>query len=150
MSTFDHDYCNFDEAISVPNNQPMEIKKKVSRGRQCVSYGCLNYQYSIVDGQRVKSNRSFYCFPSDPNSKDEWCRLIKREDGRDGFKVTESTRLCDSHFLPCDIVNGRLNRKTAKPVLHSWNDFKIKKPRRPIFRNDDSSIEVSVEAEKKP
>ena len=95
MSTFDHDYCNFDEAISVPNNQPMEIKKKVSRGRQCVSYGCLNYQYSIVDGQRVKSNRSFYCFPSDPNSKDEWCR-----------SVIKSSYSCVALYLSSSLILG--------------------------------------------
>ena len=62
----DHDYSlseslleDFEEvvlaSVSDQQSQADEVKKKkkVSRGRQCVSYGCNNYQYTVVDGERM-------------------------------------------------------------------------------------------------
>ena len=92
-------------------------KKKLSKGRQCVSYGCNNYQYSIVNGERINNQRRFFKFPNETTLKNEWCRLIKRVDGEDKFNVSSSARFCDVHFRPEDITTvGKLDRKhNAKP-----------------------------------
>ena len=82
----DHDYSMLDDneedlaSVSVMQNNKQK-KKKVSRGRHCVSFGCNNYQYAVVDGERISNNRNFFSFPSETNSKNELCKLIKREDG---------------------------------------------------------------------
>ena len=145
----DHDYSlseslleDFDEVLASVSDQSQadkeKKKRKVSRGRQCVSYGCNNYQYTVVDGERISNNRKFFLFPSETNLKNEWCKLIKRENGRDGFKVSDSTRVCDAHFCSNDIINGKLNRKVnPKPTLHSWNNFKTKELRRELVRVHD-------------
>ena len=105
MATYcDLDYFDSSRDLLSPGSKE---KKKLSRGRQCVAYGCQNYQYSVTDGNRLKSSRRFFCFPKDKTVRAEWCRLIKREDGRDGFNVTGSTRVCDAHFPPTDFINGK-------------------------------------------
>lgn len=35
-------------------------------------------------------------------SKNVWCNLMKRQDGKDGFIVNQYTRLCDLHFKEGD------------------------------------------------
>lgn len=127
----EHDYA------ALPPKEPKTKTK--SRGRQCCAFGCNNYQYNVVDGVRVPSNIHLYTFPEDRDLKNEWCRLVKRVDGLDGFHVNQSTRVCETHFFPCDFKGGiqkRLNRPTAKPVLHSWNNFTQKQPRRKLVRCD--------------
>ena len=150
----DHDYSmSVDENdvsnVSNVSNEDMasdstgQKKKKPSKGRQCVSIGCNNFQYSVVNGERINNNRKFFKFPTETNLKNEWCRLIKRVDGQDNFHVRDSTRVCDAHFRPADInIDGKLNRKVnPKPILHSWNGFKVKEPRRELVRHN---VSVSV------
>ena len=67
--------------------------------------------------------------PSDPVIRRQWCNLIKRQDGKDGFKITESTRVCEKHFEPSMVYRppgGTRKRllEHAKPILHSWNCFR--------------------------
>ena len=67
--------------------------------------------------------------PKDEAGINVWCRLIKRCNNR--FKVCGSTRLCEKHFETCFISKppGGKNRRLltgAKPVLHSWNDWKTR------------------------
>ena len=59
-------------------------------------------------------------------------------------QVTGSTRVCDAHFPPTDFINGKLDRKTAKPVLHSWNEFTLTKPRRTLHRIAPETVEEPV------
>ena len=40
----------------------------------------------------------FFKFPEEPSEKTVWCNKIKRQDGKDGFRVNESTRVCEKHF----------------------------------------------------
>ena len=76
--------------------------------------------------------------PTETNLKNLWCKLMRREDGRDGFVVSKETRVCDAHFLPSAIVYGKLDRKAdPKPILHSWNNFTVKEPRRRLVRQVD-------------
>ena len=129
----EHDYAAVKDCSS-------NSSSRKSLGRQCVAFGCHNYQYKMENGERVPTNISMFQFPQDKSLKDEWCRLIKRVDGRDSFKVSDSTRVCSSHFQPSDFKGKRLNRPIAKPVLHSWNSFAIKQPRRPLVRAVDVSV----------
>ena len=119
-------------------------KKKPSKGRQCSSFGCYNYQFVIVNGQRVKTGRKFFSFPTEVNLKNQWCRLIRRVDGEDGFHVRDYTRICDVHFRPEEINrDGKLDRKkNPKPILHSWNGFKVKEPRRELVRHNVVDVDV--------
>ena len=45
----------------------------------------------------------FFKFPQTNPDKQRWCNLIKRQDGKDGFKVTKNTFLCHVHFMETDI-----------------------------------------------
>ena len=62
--------------------------KKRSKGRQCAAYGCLNFFYNN-DGE--KSGIHFFKFPDKNPEKQKWCNAIKRQDGKDGFKVSNNT-----------------------------------------------------------
>ena len=67
-----------------------EKKKKISLGRECASLGCSNTFYNSV-GQGT--GLLFFKFPQSNPDKQRWCNLIKRQDGKDGFKVTKNTFL---------------------------------------------------------
>ena len=75
-------------------------KRKRSLGHQCAAYGCYNTFYN-TDG--TASGLHFFRFPQKNPDKLCWCNLIKRVDGRDGFKVTNATVLCEDHFAMEDI-----------------------------------------------
>ena len=66
----------------------------------------------------------FIKFPQTNPDKQRWCNLIKRQDGKDGFKVTKNTFLCHVHFMETDIrkaINQWRLKKGAFPSsqLHS-------------------------------
>ena len=65
---------------------------------QCAVMFCNSKQYSWIDGTRTAKNISFFSFPKHDVVIKEWCRLIKRENNRDGFCVKGSTRLSERHF----------------------------------------------------
>ena len=137
MSLDDSNVSNVDEDLSAPV-EPKKKKRTPSRGRLCVSFGCNNYQYDIINGQRINNHRKYFEIPTETNLKNLWCKLMRREDGRDGFVVSKETRVCDAHFLPSAIVYGKLDRKAdPKPILHSWNNFTVKEPRRRLVRQVD-------------
>lgn len=120
----DHDYN-----ATTPTSSK---KTRKSYGRQCCAFNCNSYQYAVEGGERISTNIGMFCFPQCEKEKKLWCRLIKREENRDGFKITESTRVCSLHFLPIHFKPGgkRLDRKQAKPVLHAWNNFSIEERKR--------------------
>lgn len=81
----------------------MEKKRQstsTSLGKECVSFWCSNRNYN-PDGS--PSSFSFFKFPTKNPSRNVWCNLVKRQHGRDGFKVTENTVICDQHFKESDI-----------------------------------------------
>ena len=117
-------------------SQGKRKRKSYSYGLQCVSMYCSNKQYSWKDGIRTSTNISFFSFPKDEAGMKEWCRLIKRENNRDSFKVSGSTRLCEKHFETKFVYKppgGTTKRllSSAKPVLHPWNDWNTEASRKP-------------------
>ena len=100
-------------------------KRKRSRGLECAAYNCSSSFYSS-DGS--KSGLHFFKFPPKKPSKQRWCNLIKRHDGKDDFKVTFGTYLCQKHFddssLRRNVNSWRLN-KGAEPSLLLYKSFEI-------------------------
>ena len=80
----------------------LDIKKKkrksTSFGTHCAVTGCQESEYKIVDGEKVKTDRSFFQFLSDRSKFIIWwCSLIKREHGTDKDTVAKSSVICDLH-----------------------------------------------------
>ena len=94
--------------------------KRRGRGIQCVVYGCNNYQYNS-DGSL--SNFHFSKFPQANPRKSLFCKLIKRAEGKDEFKVTSFTKICSAHFKADDISGGMCRKKLkddAIPKIFTW------------------------------
>ena len=72
--------------------------RKLSLGRQCGAYGCSVRQYYLDEGKRIKSDNNFFAFPKEKFLIEKWCNLIKRRNGYDGFRVTNTTFICNKHF----------------------------------------------------
>ena len=99
------------------NGKPLK-KKKTSRWVECAAYGCCSTFYNI-DGSR--SDWHFFKFPQTNPDKSRWCNLIKRQDGKDGFKVNANTYLCQKHFEDDCVRRNpntwRLNKGAAPSLL---------------------------------
>ena len=97
--------------------------KKRSKGRQCAAYGYLNFFYNN-DGE--KSGIHFFKFPDKNPEKQKWCNAIKRQDGKDGFKVSNNTFICQDHFIESDIRKNpntwRLNKGVESMVITSSSE----------------------------
>ena len=83
-------------------------------------------QSSFYDNQLNRTGISFFSFPLEAKVKNRWLLAIKRQEHRDGFVVTEYTKVCEQHFLPEEIkthFSGRkdLKDKTTVPSNFSWN-----------------------------
>ena len=81
--------------------------------RQCASYGIGN---------------KFFIFPGDKNEINAWCNLIKRQNGKVGFKVTSANTICSKLFPSSEIYRPPGGTKCrllayAMPTLHVWNYF---------------------------
>ena len=100
-------------------------KRRRSLGRQCAAYGCYNFFYR-TDGS--PSGHHFFKFPQANPAKSVWCNRIKRLDGIDGFKVTNSTFLCDKHFLDSDIKKNPNRWSLRQGVVPSLNLHGAQKP----------------------
>ena len=69
-----------------------------SRGglcKYCCVPGCKNYFYN---NQGEKTNISFLSFPLEAKSRNRWLLAIKRQENRDGFVVTEYTKVCEGCY----------------------------------------------------
>ena len=91
---------NMSETIQCRNAEGVSKKKKRSLGRECAAYGCTNTFYNT---EGAATGLHFFGFPKKNSEKLRWCNLIKREEGRDGFKVTSATVLCEKHFTDKDM-----------------------------------------------
>ena len=110
---------------------------------------CNNKQYSWKNGIRTSTNIPFFSSPKDEADINEWCRLIKRCNNRDGFKVCGSTGLYEKHFETSFISKppGGKSRRLligAKPVLHSWNDWKTRVPCRKPPKERVATVVITV------
>ena len=70
------------------------------KGKQCVVFGCSNTFYGP---NGLPSSLHFFKFPKDTNRRRRWYNVIKRQHGKDGFFVTNSTVVCSKHFRKEDI-----------------------------------------------
>lgn len=93
------------------------------RSKYCCVPDC---QSSFYDNQGNRTGISFFSFPLEAKVKNRWLLAIKRQEHRDGFIVTEYTKVCEHHFRPEEIRKqfcGRKDRKdkTTIPSKFSWN-----------------------------
>ena len=120
-------------------------KKKDSKGTWCCVPGCESRQYQFVDENGVKRREltviSFFQFPKENCEIKRWCNLIHRQPGRDGFKLSGSTRVCIKHFLPESTNKAPGSTRSrrlpgSEPVLFSWNEFTLstRKRKEPVER----------------
>ena len=100
----------------------------------------------MQNGERVKTGVRMFEFPGSKDEKKKWCCLIKRQEGKDNFRISPSTKVCQKHFLPDKIIRTpggtrvRLD-KSARPILHSWNNWTVKdNVRRTSIRHDSAEI----------
>ena len=64
-----------------------------SLGKKCAAFGCSSSCF--VNKERKPTGISFFKFPKSKAEINNWCNLIKRQNGKDGFVVQEnSTVLC--------------------------------------------------------
>ena len=80
-----------------------KTRKNRSRGKECAAAACNSFEYNS-DGSG--SGLHFFKFPTKNPAKARWCNLIKRHDGRDGFRVSENTVLCEKHFRKQEIIKS--------------------------------------------
>ena len=116
------------------------FKTKISRGKECCAARCSNKEY-LEDGS--KSSLHFFHIPKDVlenrKSKDIWCNLIKRRDGKDNFKMSASTVICSQHFLKEDIKISMGTKRWSlkvgvRPSVFEWTKVSsCRKP--PMVRN---------------
>ena len=82
----------------------------------------------MQNNERKPTGNNFFDFPKEKFEIKDWCNLIKRQDRKDGFKVTKSTVVCLKHFLPSNIQRpsgGTRHslKKGSRLILHDWNNF---------------------------
>ena len=106
------------------------VNKRLSLAKECAAYDCSSRSYFIEDGVRKPTGNVFFIFPKDAAAIRDWCCLIKRQNRKDGFKMSGSTYVCSKHFLPTNVKRppgGTRHslRKGTRPLLHSWNNFMV-------------------------
>ncbi len=79
-------------------------------------FRCYNFHYK-KDG--TPTGLHFFAFAQKNPRKNQWCNLIKRRDGLDGFKVTLHTVLCEEHFKASDIKKNPLRWKLVADAAPS-------------------------------
>ena len=78
-------------------------RKQQSWGKECAAAECCSFEYN---SDRSRSGLHFFKFPTKNPAKPRWCNLIKRQDRRDGFRVSENTVICEKHFRKHNIIKG--------------------------------------------
>ena len=75
-----------------------ETGRFLSLGKECAAYNCSSRSYYIQNNERKPTGNNFFHFTEEKFEIKDWCNLIKRQDGKDGFKVTKTTVVCSKHF----------------------------------------------------
>ena len=102
----------------------------------------------IVEGGRVKSEKSFFQFPSDRAKLILWCSLIKRQHGTENNAISKSSVVCDLHFESTSVKRTPFGKRkmllpNALPTLRAWNNWgndrlQAKSSESPCTDNSDS------------
>ena len=83
--------------------------KKTTRGKECAAFGCSNTFYEVTATVKAQLLAYiFFKFPSLTSEINRWCNLIKRQNNKDGFRVSSNTVLCHHHFTKKDIKRSFL------------------------------------------
>ena len=96
-------------------------------GKECAVFGCSSTSYCFLNKERKPTGISFFKFPKSKAEINDWCNLVKRQNGKDDFVVKEnSTYICSKYFHAADIYRApggtRLSLiKGSRLKLHSWN-----------------------------
>ena len=113
-------------------NLQARVKAKASQGKQCAAFGCNARPYKVVNSQQEKdADFKFFKFPDDPGEVKVWCKEIKRQNGRDRFKVTKCAVVCSKHFEKSKVFKPPGGTRfrlidNARPVLHEWNNSTVR------------------------
>ena len=96
-------------------------EKKKSQGKQCAYFGCSNRMY---DSNGNRTGFTFFSIPRGKKIRRVWENRMSRTSGKDGFVITNATRVCNVHFQQSDIVRvpggSRLRLKIGTLPL-KWN-----------------------------
>jgi len=84
------------------------------KGKQCAAFGCSNAVYG-ADGS--PTHLHFFHIPRNAKQRSRWCSLIKRQHGKDGFFLTNSTVVYSEHFRKEDVRNSLTGRWFLVPSL---------------------------------
>lgn len=97
LSRFYRVFSTMNDTYTSQDTPPSSSKRK---GKHCAAFGCANSYY---DANGHPAGLHFFSFPKDVQRRNRWCNLIKRQHGKDGFFVSNSTVLCSEHFKKEDI-----------------------------------------------
>jgi len=84
------------------------------KGKQCSSFGCSN---SVYGAEGSLTHFHFFHIPRDAKQRRRWCNRIKRQHGKNGFFVTNSTVVCSKHFRKEDARNSLTGHRFLVPSL---------------------------------
>ena len=71
-----------------------------SLGKECAALSCSCRSYFFVHKERKPTGISFFKFRKSKAEINDWCNLIKRQNGKDGFVVKEnSTYIYKNSFM---------------------------------------------------
>ena len=122
------------------------------RSKYCCVPGCKS---SFYNNQGEKTNISFFSFPLEAKSRNRWLLAIKRQENRDGFVVTEYTKVCEQHFHPDEIKKQFSGRKDLKdkntiPSIFSWNKSASTPNRKLPKKRCSEQNEENIQPESEP
>ena len=101
MFSFCYFFVFFADINDKENLKPKATPK--SRGLQCSYFNCTNRAYT-KDGQRTACH--FFKVPLQNPMRTTWANRMGKKEGKDGFMVTNNTKVCDSHFSSEDILKA--------------------------------------------
>lgn len=123
----------------------------VGNGDFCSIPLCKN---STLDKYGNKTAIGFFSFPSDPQLRKKWSKIVsqfRRKGGKDGFSIKKTTKICEFHFAIEDIkISMGQNRKSLKtgsiPQIFSFKQ-KEEPPRRrsPHKRLREEAVDAILE-----
>ena len=65
------------------------MKRTDNSGKECTAFRCCTRSCCFVKKERKPTRILLFKFPKSKAEINDWCNLIKRENGKDGFAVKE-------------------------------------------------------------